>query len=199
MPTVKKTSKKGSKKCSKGYIYREPYVTKRKSKTIKVKGSCIKATSQSGKKTSIDVKKHFASRERMYKQARQKYGNIKCKKGSIVREGYKKKSGVWVKPTCIKDTGKPGKQARTIYIEKDRLKKYGYSDVVNMSQVSRHRALKRALGEGEKPLSVMRRLVALSTLSKNTNPRVSDVFSADAEWIKTTDEYMNRNVGAIVI
>lgn len=193
MPSAKKSSKKGSKKCSKGYIHRKSYVAKRKSKKVSVKGACIKATSQSGRKTSVDVKKHFASREKIYKQARQKYGNITCKKGSIIREGYKKKSGVWVKPTCIKDVGKPGKQARTIYLEKDRLKKYGYSDVVNMSQVARHRSLKKALVEGEKPLSVMRRLVALSTLSKNTNPRVSDVFSDDAEWIKSTDEYKNRD------
>ena len=54
------------------------------------------------------------------------------------------------------------------------------------------REKKQALEKGEKPLSVMRRLTALSTLSKNTNPKIADVFKDDAEWIKGTKEYMSR-------
>lgn len=207
----KKTSKKVSKKCSKGKIYRVGYTTKKGSKKVKVKGSCIKATSQTGKKTSLAVKKHFAEREKIYKKASKKFGSVKCKKGSIKREGYIKRSGVWVKPICIKDVGhskpkaseflpqktksfveKTGKQTRTIYIEPDRLGKYGYRDVANMSLVARHKSLQEALEKGEKPLSVMRRLTALSTLSKNTNPKIADVFKDDAEWIKGTKEYMSR-------
>lgn len=183
-----------SKKCSKGKIYRVGYVTKKGSKKVKVKGACIRATSQSGRKTSKDVKKHFMEREKVYKKASKKFGIPKCKKGSIKREGYQKKSGVWVKPTCIKDVGKKGKLKRTIYIEPNRLGKYGYDDVINMSLVARHKALQSALDSGEKPLSIMRRLVALSTLTKNTNPKTSDIFYNDANWIKRTQEYKERQL-----
>ena len=188
MPAKKKTSKA----CSSGYIRRNPYTVKKGSKKIRVKSSCIRATSQSGRKTSVDVKKRLKAREKMYKDAEHKFGKVKCKKGSIVREGYKKASGTWVKPTCIKDVGKSGKVARTIYLEPDRLGKYGYGNVVNSSSVSRHKALHSAFEHGEKPLSVMRRLVALSTLSRNTNPRVADIFAKDADWVKNTPEYGNR-------
>ena len=58
----------------------------------------------------------------------------KCSKGEIERVGYSfvKKTGthVSVKPTCIKDKGKPGKGPKLITIpheDEGLLSKYGYS------------------------------------------------------------------------
>ena len=49
-------SKTASKDCKKGEIFRKAYTRKTGSKTIKVKGDCIKATSQSGMKRSVGQK-----------------------------------------------------------------------------------------------------------------------------------------------
>ncbi len=75
-----------------------------------------------------------------------------------------------------------------IVLRKDILGKYGYKDVKKTSKQKRHRALHKAINE-EKPLSVYRRLVALSTLNKYKDPTLHDKFRDDAEWIKTQKEY----------
>jgi hypothetical protein len=41
------------------------------------------------------------------------------------------------------------------------------------------------ISKGEKPLAVMRRLVAISTLTKRTLPRASRIYKQDAMWIRT--------------
>jgi hypothetical protein len=75
-----------------------------------------------------------------------------------------------------------------ILLRKDILGKYGYKDVKKTSKQKRHIALHKAINE-EKPLSVYRRLVALSTLNKYKDPTLHDKFRDDAEWIKTQKEY----------
>lgn len=77
-------------------------------------------------------------------------------------------------------------------LEPHRLSKYGYDKVADKTDLSRHKILQKALNSGEKPLSLSRRLNALSTLTKNTNPKTSKIFKRDSEWIKTTDEYKKR-------
>lgn len=189
-------------KCKKGEILRVGHtrtMTKKgskkssKKKSIRIKEKCIKATSQTGEKTSDVTKAYLEERQKMYKHSREKFGTPKCKKGEIVREGYERKSKsgkkALVKPICVHDVGLTGKSKRTIYIEPDRLSKYGYHDVGQKSDLARHKALKRAMISGEKPLSVSRRLNALSTLSRNTHPKLSRTFKEDSEWIKFTDEY----------
>lgn len=36
-----------------------------------------------------------------------------CKKGQILRRGYTTKRGIHVKPSCVKDTGAPGKTPKS--------------------------------------------------------------------------------------
>ena len=179
--------------CKKGTILRVAHTRKRGSKKTSVKAKCIKATSQTGKKTSVENKKYLKKRKSLQHQARAKFETPKCKKGSVVREGFRRasKSGkqIWVPPTCVKDVGKKGKQERLFYIEPGRLSKYGYDDIENKSEPSRHMAIRKAFVSGEKPLSVARRLNALSTLTKNTNPQLSNKFKEDSEWVKLTQEY----------
>jgi hypothetical protein len=50
---------------------------------------------------------------------------------------------------------------------------------------NRHKALSKGISKGEKPIAVLRRLVAISTLTKRTLPRASRIYKADARWIHT--------------
>lgn len=192
--------------CPKGEIWRVGYVRsvgKKKSKKSKkgsksgmkrivVEGSCIRSTSQTGEKTSVLSRQILDEKEKIHQVARSKFGTPKCTRGEIVREGFKRKSKsgkqVWVAPVCVKDTGKAGKQKRLFYLEPGRLGKYGYDDVAERSDLARHTALKAAVEAGEKPLSVSRRLNALATLTKNTNPKLSKKFKQDSEWIKRSSK-----------
>lgn len=171
--------------CPKGMIWRVGY--KKSSKKTSVKGKCINATSQTGKKTSIEMRHKLEKIKKNQALARERFGTPKCKPGYIVREGYKRtsKSGktVVVKPVCVKDVGKKGKQERLFYVEPGRLSTFGYDDLMNRSQTERRNALRKAFTMGEEELSVERRLVALATFNKNTNPKLAGILKSDADWI----------------
>lgn len=177
-------------KCKKGEIWRVGHTrkaSKKNSKTVKVKGKCIKATSQTGKKTSVAMKKKMSKRRSVHKLAREKFGTPRCSTGEILREGFSRiKNGKteWIPPTCVADVGEKGKGTQLFMIEPERLRKYGYTDLETRSELARHRALGSAIESGEKPLSVMRRLVALSTVNKNTHPKLAQILREDASWIK---------------
>ena len=193
------------KTCSKGSISRKGYVRHLKNKTIRVKGSCIKAQSQSGFKRSSMDKKIMTKKKKTYQQIRKRFGSPKCKSGKVLREGYSRKSytrksGVFVtstkvRPGCIKAVGlsrKRGVKGTQLFIlEKGTLTKYGYHS--NQSIVERREALKKAL-KNTKPLSLYRKLNALYVLNKNKNPPLAKLFRNDADWVKSTSEYINRSM-----
>lgn len=160
--------------------------SKKGSKKVYVASKCIKATSQSGQKMAPIVKEILREKKLVHSIARKKFGTPKCKKGEIIKEGYKKsKTGKWVKPVCIESrTGNLQKREQLFYLEPHRLSKYGYDELIEKPDTQRHAALKVAVTAGEKPLSVSRRLNALSILTKNTNPKLSQKFKEDSEWIK---------------
>jgi hypothetical protein len=144
------------KKCKSGETWRDGYTAKRGSKKVRVKGTCVKRSS----------KKYRIARDQ-------------CAPNEVMREGYRRKDGTWVAAACV-----PGvKRDQMIYIEPDRLSKYGYEHVQNLTTVARHDALRTAIGNGENALSVARRLQALSTLHKNTNPILSHIFKEDSIWL----------------
>lgn len=187
-------------KCPKGYIKRSGYTRKTKTgKTVKVKAACILSRGEKPvKRTDID-KKIMKNLEKIHTKARQMFGTPTCKKGEILREGYKKKSyvtkkgvkvnEVWVKPVCIKSpTGKP-KGKKLFVLEKKGLSEFGYKDITNLPSAKRHSILLEAL-RNKNPLSVYRRLVALSLLNKNKNPKLSQLLKKDSDWVKTTKEYI---------
>ncbi len=188
------------KKCPSGQISRKAYTKK---SGTKVKSKCIKATSQSGKKRSTIDKKIMKRKSKEHSMAREKLGGPKkCSKGEILREGYKKKSykrssgksvkGSWTAPSCVKSqTGRPkGKQL--FVLEKGTLEKYGYHKIDTITRTARKKALKAALKD-MKPLSLMRRINALYVLNEHKNPKLAAKFHEDAQFIKTTKEYQNRN------
>jgi hypothetical protein len=78
--------------------------------------------------------------------------------------------------------GAAGKGPKLIgKLKKGMLTQYGYHPVEAMT--NRHKALSKGISKGEKPLSVMRRLVAIGTLTKSRLPRASRIYRQDAKWI----------------
>ena len=197
--------KGGNMSCKKGEIMRVGYTTKTGKN---IKPNCISAQSSTGKKTSEDVKKYIQSREKIQMEARKKFSkdaSTKCPPGFIMREGYKRNSYKshskngnvikvnenWTKPQCVKSqTGKSEKGEKLIIImEKDVLGNYGYKHVKSLSIRERKMALKKAMKD-IKPLSVYRRLVALSTLNKGKDMDLAKILKDDSDWIKTQHEYV---------
>lgn len=179
--------------CSKGTILRKGYTKK---SGTRVSSKCIRATSQSGKKSSLSQKRRLSRLQKEHLLARQKFGTPRCSKGEILREGYRRRSssrskGTWVSPICIPSkTNRPhGKQL--FILEKDDLSPYGYKDVKHLSKHSRQVALSKVLKQ-VKPLPLFRKLNALYVVNKNQNPQLARIFKEDSKWVQTTKEYKNR-------
>jgi hypothetical protein len=98
---------------------------------------------------------------------------------------YVRKAGLSrVSAVPAKDVGAAGKSTKVIgKLKGGMLTKYGYHPVEAMT--NRHKALSMGISKGEKPLAVMRRLVAISTLTKRTLPRASRIYKQDAMWIRS--------------
>lgn len=98
---------------------------------------------------------------------------------------YVRKSGLSrISAVPAKDVGAAGKSTKVIgKLKGGMLTKYGYHPVEAMT--NRHKALSKGISKGEKPLAVMRRLVAISTLTKRTLPRASRIYKQDAMWIRS--------------
>ena len=156
---------------------------------------------------SEEDKKIMAKSAKEHKKARQMFPTPKCGKKHIIKEGYYKDAskrrsykrasgksvkGSWVAPKCIQSrTGKSEKGQQLFVLRKDTLGQFGYSTKDN--ETKRHASLKRA-SKSKKvgALSAYRKLIAVGTVNKNTNPRVSRIVKEDAEWLKGTTEYANR-------
>jgi len=168
----------GQVSCPKGKIYRKSY---KKSNKVSVKGNCINATSWSGAKTSLTNKRLIKKKDKIHQKARQIFGTPKCSSKQIVREGYER-NGKFVKPICV--ASRTGKKSKQLFVlQSNDLKPYGYQKVQTKSKKQRHTSLKKAV-EQSNPLSISRKLNALSILNKNSNPKLSGIFKSDSEWIK---------------
>jgi len=112
-------------------------------------------------------------------------------KGYTVRrskgKGYRifpDRASVYVKPSCVKDRGLPGKVAPGDGfgpLRKGELKKHGY--IYLETRAVREAALRRAVAEFG-ALGVYRKLDVIAKLSKHTVPEAAKVFKADREWIR---------------
>ena len=145
---------------------------------------------------------------KQHKEARRKFGVPNCKTGEVIREGYYRKpytkkngsrvKGIWIKPTCIKDQGLPGRgyplrapKSKKLQkpgkgigpLKKGVLGKHGYATKLSASE--RRTALDSAVGEYGAH-RVLRRLNAIKTLSKRTNPKVSKKYFQDMKWVRKT-------------
>jgi hypothetical protein len=137
--------KSKEKKCPLGEIYRKPYSRKlsRSDNIKKVKGSCIKTTSQTVKKVSDSMKLIMEKKNINNEKINRLYGDQKCKNEEIEKSGYlrreytkkngSKVSGALVGPSCIK----------RITGSKKGLKKFGYTNIKTLSTQKRQNALAR--------------------------------------------------------
>lgn len=200
-------SSKKNGECPGGMIERKGYTARRGNKVIKFPSTCIKATSFTGtKRTPIDKEK-IATREKIQKTVAKKYGHLDCPPGTIERAGFTKKSyerrsyvrksGSTVKaakvgsaevpPTCVPDKGTIGKGNKLpVVLIKGDLKSAGYDDVKHLTIDERHKALDKANKRIGNSLSLFRKLVMISTLNKNQDPKLAKIFKDDAYWIRDT-------------
>jgi hypothetical protein len=69
------------------------------------------------------------------------------------------------------------------------LTRYHYHPVE--APTNRRKALVKAVTKGrEDPHAVIRRLIAISTLTKRTLPRASRIYKQDAKWVHSKYAYM---------
>lgn len=65
------------------------------------------------------------------------------------------------------------------------LSKFGYKNVKTLSEPMRRRALNKVLKHGnESPLALFRRLNALMVLFKYKDPKLSNIFKKDRDYIR---------------
>jgi len=114
-------------------------------------------------------------------------------KGSAARPGYsyvRKAKTVSVRGVPAYDVGTIGKsKVRIGPLKHGMLTRFGYHPVE--AKTNRHKALMKAINVGkEDPHAVVRRLVAISTLTKRMAPRASRIYKADSRWVH--EKYASR-------
>ena len=114
---------------------------------------------------------------------------LDLKKGYI-RKSYVKKDGekiksIYIKSKCIKDKGLPGKllkEYKPIQIKQgDALKRYGYK--TSFTSKKRYECLMKAIKELSYT-SVIRRLINLRTLTKNSDKIHSKIYDEDIQKLR---------------
>jgi hypothetical protein len=156
------------------------------------------------RKTATDEKKKWrentiAKLKKSKSKARKAYGTIECPTGYIMKEGYMregftKKNGtkvraVLVKPTCIKKKGLPKKfvppkgKPGIGPLKQGELSSHGYSNVKSLNQSKRRKFLNSAIGEHGSKM-VLKKLSALKTLQKRTNPEAAQIFHNNSKWLR---------------
>jgi hypothetical protein len=194
--------------CPEGYHKRASYTSKN---GHRVHPRCIRSTTvyaESRKNYSRRILARQKSRlNSIGKSATRK---AKCPPGQVERKGYVRKfaaniikkgytvkrhsgkdyriyperSTVFVKPSCVKDRGLPGKVGPGEGfgpIRKGELKKHGY--IYKESAEKRRDAIKDAIKEFG-ALGVYHKLDAIAKLSRRTAPEAAEAFRKDREWLK---------------
>ena len=113
---------------------------------------------------------------------------MSCPTGTIQRIGYSfskknSKETIKVKPSCIKDRGKPGKGPKLFEIpkeDKDLLGDFGYT--LKSSHTDRVKAIKKAVKEYSM-LKILRHINALRTLHKSDEKNYKKL-DKDLKWIQ---------------
>lgn len=78
-----------------------------------------------------------------------------------------------------------GKTRRLIKITKaGDLKKYGYSQIVDLTQEEREDALRKAI-KAYGSLTVLKKVNAIRVLTKRTNPKLSNILGEDVKFIQS--------------
>jgi hypothetical protein len=180
-------------RCPKGFIRRKGYT--RKNTGTQVKSTCVRSTIKVNKNTQRSCPPGELLRKSYVRRFSSKVHTEgytrKTKSGKNVKV-YPKVKSVFVKPSCIKDVGKPGKLAegapRIGPLRKGELKKFGY--LYKLPDAEREAALKKAVN-ALGPLNVFHKLDAVAKLSLTSAPAASAIFTKDRNWIRKI--YANSN------
>jgi hypothetical protein len=115
---------------------------------------------------------------------------IRCGRGKIARKAHHKtlrnKKSVYVKSSCIKDRGAPGRWQTVKHmmgigpLKKGSLASTGYH--ANDSTNKRHESLKKAVDRYGKA-STIRKLNAVAVYTKRTVPSRSRRYKTDQKWV----------------
>jgi hypothetical protein len=107
---------------------------------------------------------------------------LSCKKDEITRSSYKTKTGKITRETCIKDLGNPGKGIKIFpKLKVGTLSSFGYSSKLN--EKDRRSSLLQASKKTDL-VTLIRKLNAVSILTKNTLPKTSKIFRKDLEFLQ---------------
>jgi hypothetical protein len=115
-----------------------------------------------------------------------------CPAGKILRHSYlratRKGKKVHVRAACINDVGNPGKglpggERGIGPLKSGDLIRFGYGNVVSLSEGRRHLALARAVA-AYGSLTVFRKLNAVYVYTRRTAPASSAIFKADRDWVR---------------
>lgn len=116
----------------------------------------------------------------------------KCSHGYIKRVSYITKKNKYVHEACIKSRGLPGKTSLKYKgktgigpLVKGELGKFGYHNLKTLSKTKRHTSLRKAIKELGAP-KILRKLGAIRTYLKYTNPKISSKFYEDQKWVRKT-------------
>jgi hypothetical protein len=105
-----------------------------------------------------------------------------CGPGQIMRRGFTRSDGTYVKPGCVQDQGAPGKTPASGRVlpqpKAGMLKGWKAAD----SAGKRHAALKKAV-KAESCRSVINRLTLERNFTSRTSPTTSRTAAADAKWL----------------
>lgn len=147
-----------------------------------------------GKRLSL-LKKSSHKSTKYVKKSSHKRGGIKCSSGQVIKKSYTTKKGTIISETCIRDLGKPGKYItkngeKPIKLSTNDLSIHGYFDIKHKTNEKRRTALKKAV-VANGYLKVMRKVNALSVLTKTTDPIFSHRTRQDVEWLKKTFSIIN--------
>ena len=109
---------------------------------------------------------------------------VSATKGRPSYTYVRKSSKTKVRPSYAYDVGTIGQsKSRIGPLKHGMLTRFGYHPVE--AKTNRRKALSKGVSKGEKPLAVMRRLIAISTLTKRTAPRASRIYKQDAMWVRS--------------
>lgn len=101
----------------------------------------------------------------------------------IKRKSYVRSDGTRVKATSYttKNRGRRGRGPKLFKLKKGGLSRYGYDTKKPISM--RHKALSKAISRGISSLTLSRRIGALATLLKRTNPKLSRSLRRNQRWV----------------
>lgn len=105
-----------------------------------------------------------------------------CGPGRILRRGFTRKDGTYVKPECVKDQGARGKTppSRRVLPQPKEGSLKGWRAEASAS--SRHQALRKAV-RAEGCRNTISRLTLERNFTKKTSPKTSRTAAADATWL----------------